>query len=118
VNSPFNGAGIFSDDPVAGAAKIAGLAQAEEQKGQFRTKSLRHLTETAPYFHHGDMQTLEEVVRFYNAGGGDSGFAGVKDPLMVPLNLSDSEIADLVAFLESLTGAPVDEALTMDTSAP
>jgi cytochrome c peroxidase len=114
----FSGAGIYSDDREAGARKISGIAQLESMKGQFRTKSLRHVAQTAPYFHDGSVPTLEAVVRFYNAGGGTTGFPGTKDPLMVPLNLSEQEIADLVAFLESLTGTPVPEHLQINTAAP
>ena len=118
LTNTWNGASIYSDDPVAGAAKLAGLMATEDMKGKFRTKSLRHLTETAPYFHDGSMATLEDVVRYYNTGGGTTGFPGVKDPLLVPLALTNAEIGDLVAFLESLTGDPVPAALTTDTSAP
>jgi cytochrome c peroxidase len=118
LNNTFNGAGAFSDDPAAGAAKLAGLAPIDEMRGQFRTKSLRHLTETAPFFHDGSAATLEDVVRFYNEGGGTMGFPGTKDELLVPLNLTGSEIADLVAFLETLTGEPVPVELTENTAAP
>lgn len=106
LTNPYNGAGEFSDDPVAGAEKIAGIVQREEQKGQFRTKSLRHVADSGPYFHDGSFTTLEDVIRFYNGGGGETGFPGVKDPLVVPLNLTEAEIADLAAFLRSLTGDP------------
>ena len=114
----FNGAGEFSDDPIAGAEKLVGLAPTESMKGQFRTKSLRHVAKTAPYFHNGSAPTLEAVVRFYNEGGGTMGYPGAKDPLMVPLNLTDREILDLVAFLKTLTGEPVPEYLTVNTAAP
>lgn len=112
----FNGAGMYSDDPVAGAMKIAGMVRSDDMRGKFRTKSLRHLTMTGPYFHDGSRATLEDVVRFYNDGGGDTGFPGSKDPLLAPLNLTDAEIADLVAFLESLTGEPVPTELTVNTN--
>jgi cytochrome c peroxidase len=116
--NPFNGAGPFSDDPAAGAAKLAGMTQAEEMRGQFRTKSLRHLTETGPYFHDGSIDSLEEVVRFYNRGGGDtSSYPGTKDGRLVPLNLTEGEIADLVELLRALTGEPVPEPLTRNTAA-
>ena len=118
VNNTFSGAGAFSDDPVAGAAKLAGMTQTDALRGQFRTKSLRHVTLTAPFMHDGSLATLLEVVQFYDAGGHPTGFPGVKDPLMVPLNLSEQEMRDLVAFLETLTGEPVPAALTVDTSAP
>ena len=114
----FNGAGVHSDDREAGAKKLAGLAQTESMKGQFRTKSLRHVAETAPYFHDGSLPTLEAVVRFYNEGGGTTAFPGAKDPRIAPLNLSEHEILDLVAFLETLTGEPVPVHLQINTAAP
>jgi cytochrome c peroxidase len=116
----FNGAGVFSDDRTVGAAKLDSIAraQAEEMKGQYRTKSLRHVAQTAPYFHHGSMRTLVDVVRFYNDGGGAEGsYPGVKDERLVPLNLTEPEILDLVAFLEALTGDPVPEDLTRSMAA-
>lgn len=73
--------------------------------GQFRTKSLRSVSETAPYMHAGQLASLRDVVWFYDRGGDHAG-AGVTSRFMVPLGLSDSEQRDLVAFLESLTGAP------------
>jgi hypothetical protein len=72
-------------------------------RGQFRTKSLRHVAETGPYFHDGSAATLEDVIQHYNQGGTTEGYPGVKDDLIVPLNLSEGEIADLVEFLEFRT---------------
>jgi cytochrome c peroxidase len=118
LDNPFNGRGDWSDDPVAGAEKLEGIVRDNDMRGQFRTKSLRQVAETGPYFHNGSASSLEEVIRHYNKGGASSGYPGKKDDTMVPLNLSDTEISDLVAFLESLTGEPVREALTIDTSAP
>ena len=48
----------------------------------------------------------------------DDGFAGTKSDLMVPLNLTEQEIDDIVAFLDTLTGEPVPVALRTDTSKP
>jgi cytochrome c peroxidase len=111
--SPFNVNGVFSDDVNTG--KLTGLAQVEAQKGQFRTKSLRNIAGAAPYMHAGQFATLEEVVAFYNTGGGE--IAGiVKDPKLVPLNLGASQQADLVAFLKTLTGDPLPAASVVDTS--
>jgi cytochrome c peroxidase len=80
-------------------------ARTPETVGQFRTKSLRHVSQTAPYFHAGQMATLADVVWFYNQGG----LSGVtnKSPFIVPLGLTEAEQAELVAFLGSLTGKPV-----------
>ncbi|KGB81538.1 photosynthetic protein synthase I [Rhodovulum sp. NI22] len=71
----------------------------------FLTPSLRELTWTAPYMHNGTLETLEDVVDFYNAGGGDD---PLKDPRLKPLGLVPSEKADLVAYLESLSGESFD----------
>ena len=70
--------------------------------GKFITPTLRELKYTAPYMHNGMMNTLNEVLQFYNRGGGH------EDPLageLQPLDLSDNEKQDLVAFLESLSSA-------------
>ena len=116
--SIYNGAGAYSDDPVAGAARLAGLTQADSQLGQFRPGSLRDIAMTAPYMHNGSLPTLEAVVEFYDVGGGADGFSGTKDPLVVPLGLTSAEKADLVELLRSLTGDDVPDALKVDTSAP
>jgi cytochrome c peroxidase len=116
LDNPFNGAGKFSDNKEIGMAKLAGVVQTEEMRGQFRTKSLRHIAETGPYFHDGSVDTLVEVVRHYNRGGATDSYPGTKDMLMVPLNLTEAEILDIVAFLKTLTGKPVPVELTIDTS--
>jgi cytochrome c peroxidase len=113
--SPFNTNGSYSDDQRTG--KLDGLVQVASQKGMFRTKSLRNLVGAAPYMHAGQLATLEDVVTFYDQGGGDPGTLGiVKDPRLVPLGLSAQDKIDLVAFLKTLTGDPIAENLVVDTS--
>jgi len=68
--------------------------------GKFQTAQLRDLKYTAPYMHNGMFNTLDEVVAFYNQGGG-------KGSELKPLNLSASEQKALVAFLLTLSGDPV-----------
>ncbi|MEE8118197.1 MAG: cytochrome c peroxidase [Gammaproteobacteria bacterium] len=70
----------------------------------FLTPTLRELKYTAPYMHNGMLKSLADVVNFYNAGGGD---APNKSKLLKPLELSVKEQADLVSFLESLSGDPL-----------
>lgn len=71
----------------------------------FKTPTLRNVALTAPYMHNGVYQTLEEVIDFYNRGGG----AGIGIELAHqtlppdPLNLIEQEQADLVRFLHALT---------------
>ena len=76
-----------------------------DKRRTFLTPSLRELTYTAPYMHNGIMTTLQEVVDFYDAGGGDD---PLKDARLKPLGLVPSEKSDLVAFLESLSGESFD----------
>jgi cytochrome c peroxidase len=74
--------------------------------GSFRTPTLRNVGETAPYMHGGQFGTLAEVLAHYNGGG--FGLLGHNE--LVPLALSARELAQLEAFLETLTGpAPVVE---------
>lgn len=68
------------------------------------TPTLRELTHTGPYMHNGVIKTLEDVVAFYNRGGGGD---VNKDPRVKPLGLSKEERANLVAFLKSLSGEPL-----------
>jgi cytochrome c peroxidase len=71
-----------------------------EDRGRFRTPSLRNVALTGPYFHDGSARTLTDVIDHYDKGGRPN--PGL-DMLMVPLHLSAGEKRDLVAFLESLT---------------
>ncbi len=69
--------------------------------GKFVTPSLWDVEQTAHYMHSGVFDTLEEVVEFYNAGGGEG---ANKTELLKSLGLNANEKADLVEFLKSLTG--------------
>ena len=72
--------------------------------GGFMTPTLRELKYTAPYMHNGMLKTLDDVVAFYNDGGGAD---PNKDQRIRPLELTPSERKDLVAFLEALSGDPL-----------
>lgn len=71
--------------------------------GSFKVPGLRNVAKTAPYMHNGMFRTLEDVVAFYNNPAVFVPDAMGQDPLIKPLNLSDEEMRDLVAFLKSLT---------------
>lgn len=79
--------------------------------GKFRVPTLRYTLYTAPYMHNGAFFDLQEVVEFYNEGGGVNEFAETKTDLIRPLDLTDEEIEDLVLFLEALSG----DEITMST---
>jgi cytochrome c peroxidase len=88
-------------------------------EGSFRTPMLLNVANTGPYFHTGALATLRDVVNHYNKGGGpDGSYAGTKSPRLRPLGLTDAEVGDLVAFLESLTGDPPDPNWMCDRALP
>lgn len=68
--------------------------------GRFKTPTLRNVAVTAPYMHDGSIQTLEEVIEFYDEGGTPN---PMLDKGIFPLKLSVQEEADLLAFLQALT---------------
>ena len=76
-------------------------SQAASDKGAFKTPTLRNVALTAPYMHDGSLKTLRRVVDFYAGGGNSNPYL---DKEIKPIELSGRERADLVEFLESLTG--------------
>jgi cytochrome c peroxidase len=87
----------------------AGVDQMEQHRFAFRVPTLRNVARTAPYMHNGAFATLEQVVDFYDRGGG----AGLRKPLPAltlsaqPLHLTRGERSELVAFLRALTDTVV-----------
>jgi len=67
--------------------------------GKFKTPTVRNISLTAPYMHDGSMQTLEEVVDYYDKGGDKNRFL---DAAIYPLHFTKQEKADLVNFMKSL----------------
>jgi cytochrome c peroxidase len=65
----------------------------------YTTPMLRGVAKSWPYMHDGSLATLEEVIDFYDAGGGPN---PALDPKIRPLNLTQKEKAALLAFLEAL----------------
>lgn len=68
--------------------------------GKFKTPTLRNIALTAPYMHDGSLQTLKQVVDYYDKGGNHNKFI---DAAIFPLHLSTQEKHDLIAFMQSLT---------------
>ncbi len=101
--SPFNLLGQYNDKPgEATGWATARVAQTHRTFGQFKVPSLRQLTETAPYMHNGSFETLRDVVDHYSNIDLDRIHS---DGVLVlrPLNLTEQESEDLVAFLRSLS---------------
>ena len=77
--------------------------------GAFRVVGLRQIAQTAPYMHDGAIATLEEVIEFYDRGGGDEATIDREniDPELVPLGLTTAEKQDLLAFMHALTDSTI-----------
>lgn len=104
--------------------KYIGVRPATEDQGRFvqtnlpgdlgsmRVPSLRNVELRVPLMRNGRLQSLEDVVDFYNRGGDFN--APNKDPLVRPLNLSPQDRADLIAFLKR----PLTDPRLVSESAP
>jgi cytochrome c peroxidase len=68
--------------------------------GAFKTPSLRSVALGAPYFHDGSVATLADAVKTMARGGGKD---ANKTPILIDTGLTDAEVAQVVAFLQSLT---------------
>jgi cytochrome c peroxidase len=101
VRQRMRGAGISNFMEVDDELALYMRTHRTPDKHKLRTQPLLEWKYTAPYMHNGAFFTMEEVVDFYNAGGGEDRYHN-KSPLLKPLNLTDAEKADLVAFLDSL----------------
>jgi cytochrome c peroxidase len=106
--------GIGMDRPKPDLGRYL-VTKKEEDKGAFKTPTLREVEHTAPYMHDGSLKTLEEVVEHYDKGGIKNAWLNHQ---IKPLNLTRQEKQDLVAFLRALSGegwqqikAPSPEAL-------
>jgi cytochrome c peroxidase len=95
----------FKDDP--GLQHTTSWAR---DAGKHRTAPLRYIKYTAPYMHAGQFLTLEEVIDFYDKGGGENEFTkryGNKAKILKPLNLTKDEKEAVIAFLEELSGEEI-----------
>lgn len=95
------GAGINSKGEMTDLGRYD-VTKIDADKGAFRTPDLRNVAKTAPYMHDGSLKTLKDVVDFYDGGGTANPDL---DKEIKELKLTAKEREDLVAFLESLTGA-------------
>ncbi len=114
--SRLNLLGAYSDDKTRATAQSTRFIDLAPQTfEQFKAPGLRNLALSAPYMHNGHLATLREVVRHYSEidvsllhqahvyAGDVYAQAVPTDTVLQPLKLSDAEIDDVVAFLESLS---------------
>jgi len=91
------GVGLRDGEPEPGRAALTG---APADRGRFKTPTLRGVARTAPYMHDGSLATLEDVVAFYRQGGHPN---AALDPALAPLEMSETDAHNLVAFLRALS---------------
>lgn len=100
TDGSYENIGVGMDKPKPDLGRFD-ITRHDEDKGAFKTPTLREIEHTGPYMHDGSLKTLEEVVEHYDRGG-------IKNPWLdariKPLNLSQQEKTDLVAFLKALSG--------------
>jgi cytochrome c peroxidase len=93
-------------DPDSGRA---GVDHIPEHRFAFKVPTLRNIALTAPYMHNGAYATLADVMDFYEHGGGAGLGARLSNPTLptTRLHLTPAERGAIIAFLRSLTDAPV-----------
>jgi cytochrome c peroxidase len=92
------GVGMDKENPDLGRYSVT---KKEEDKGAFKTPTLRDVAKRTPYMHDGSQKTLEEVVAFYDRGGHKNPWLSSD---VKPLKLTNQEQKDLVVFLNALSG--------------
>lgn len=101
--NPHNLLGRHNDDATRNNATATRHLRPEHRNfGEFKVPSLRNLRYTAPYMHNGSLATLRDVVRHYSEIDEDR-LHSDGERILKPLHLSESEIDDLVAFLDALS---------------
>ena len=91
------------------------VTQDPDDRWKYRTPSLRNVALTAPYMHNGSLATLRDVLDFYHRGGHPN---PLLDARIRPLDLTNDDLDDLLAFLESLTGDNIDTLVSDAFAAP
>jgi cytochrome c peroxidase len=92
------GVGMDAAKPDLGRFEVT---KKEEDKGAFKTPTIRNVAQTAPYMHDGSQKTLEEVVEWYAKGGHPNPWLS-KNVRKLDLNAQDKQ--DLVEFMKACTG--------------
>jgi cytochrome c peroxidase len=85
-----------------------GLYQYPQFRYAFKTPTLRNISKTAPYMHNGVYKTLEQVLDFYNRGGGAGIGIHLDNQTLSgdPLQLNANETKSIIAFLNTLEDKP------------
>jgi cytochrome c peroxidase len=99
----FHDIGTTTTDPGRGRV----VKDDELMQFAFKTPTLRQVAVRPPYMHNSSQATLHDAMKLYEKGGIDR---ASRSPLMMPIELTDAERDDLVAFMESLGSADTTQA--------
>ncbi|OPZ00265.1 tryptophan tryptophylquinone biosynthesis enzyme MauG [Bradyrhizobium sacchari] len=102
TDGSFHDIGVAKNDDL-GRGRL--FPRSQKLRYAFKTPTLRDVARRAPYMHDGSVATLEEVIELYDRGGIDRPSLS---PSIKPLSLTESEKADLIAFLQTLTASSTD----------
>ncbi len=91
----------LSIDPTLNDLGRMNITQNPNDSLKFKVPTLRNIEFTFPYMHDGRFATLNGVIKHYNSGIQQSKTVAIK--LQSPMNLSDNERIELIAFLKTLT---------------
>lgn len=106
TDNQFHNIGVPQVGPLKVDEGRYAVTKDNDDKGAFKTPSLYNVASFAFFMHDGAFSTLKEVVDHYNKGGDPSN--PNQSSLITPLNLTDKEKRDLIAFMESLTDKSLD----------
>jgi cytochrome c peroxidase len=101
-DNQFHNNGFHKDNQLSNDAGLYNVTHREEDRGKFKTPSLRDVMYTGPWMHQGMADKISEIISVYN-----SGVANKYDQQIKPLSLSQKEQADLLAFLKAISAAPL-----------
>lgn len=102
LSSRFNRLGPYADDGGSGAGATRHVLATHRNFGEFKVPGLRGLSHTAPYMHDGKLPTLAAVLSHYNNINEERLHAD-GERILRPLGFSAAQLADLEAFLATLS---------------
>lgn len=103
TDSQFHNIGLEAGKPQPDPGRFA-VTKDPADMSAFKTPTLRSVAISGPYFHDGSAASLEQAVRYMAAGGNPT---ASRSGLLVDRKLSDTEISQIIAFLNSLTSEEV-----------
>jgi cytochrome c peroxidase len=119
MKDEFNSAGVYSSgNTQASLEKLRAITKSNHNWGEFKTPGLRNVAERSPYMHQGQFAKLREVLHYYSTLDQALPPDHDQEQILAPLDLSEGEIIDLIEFLKSLTGRPLNEKLLRQPASP